>query len=81
MLPEIMNSRDGGISVLNRMGVDKKFMGDMYNKFGSYASKIPGLNKDMVGNTLNAIEKAMDKPASAQSTRKTTFDSSKYPKL
>lgn len=82
MLPDILNSKDGGIGVLNRLGVDKSFMSEMQKRYGSYASKIPGLNKNIVGNTLNAIEKAMDKSTPLQSSRKIKgFDASRYPKL
>lgn len=83
MLPEILNSKDGGISVLNRMGVNRSFMDDMYRKYGSLASKIPGLNKNIVGNTLGAIEKAMgSKPNPVQPSKKSSgFDASRYPKL
>jgi len=82
MIPEILNSKDGGVGVLNRLGVDKSFMNDMYKKYGSYASKI-GLNSDTVRNTLSAIEKNIgDKPASKQMQKKSNgFDSSRYPKL
>lgn len=85
ILPEILNSKDGGISTLKRMGVDKRFMEDMYRKYGKFASKIPGFNTGSIGNTLNAIEKAMDKPNSNSAQpipkKSTGFNVSKYPKV
>lgn len=82
MLPEILNSKDSGINVLNKLGVERSFLDDMYNKYGKYASKIPGLNKNAVGNTLNAIERAMDnKPLNSRTSKSSGFDSSKYPKI
>lgn len=86
MLPDIISSKDGGIGVLNRLGVDKSFMNEMYKKYAPYASKIPGLNKGVVDNTLSAIEKAMDSggarsAAPARQSKPIGFDSSKYPRI
>ena len=81
MLPRIMNSPtpENGARILNDMGVDKKFLDDMYGKYSSYATKIPGLNKNMVNNALRTLNKAMD--GTQKQSPRAGFDRSKYPKF
>lgn len=87
MLPEILNNPtpEGGAQVLSRMGVDRSFVDGIFNKYGSYASKV-GLSKGTVKNALDNLGRAMDnnKPSAPDTTRQrkaSGFDSSKYPKL
>lgn len=84
MLPDLMSNptADGGAKILNNMGVDKKFINEMYNKYGGFATKVPGLNKGMVGNAINAIGRAMgNSETKPQKQKVSNFDSKKYPKV
>lgn len=78
---------ENGARVLTNMGVDKSFLDDMYKKYGSYASKIPGLSKGTIGNALSAVERAMGntrtnpQPVNAMSKKPSGFNSTKYPKV
>jgi len=78
-------SLENGAQILNDMGVDKKFIHDIYGKYGSYASKI-GLNpnslKGMVDKLGNSINTNSPKNISTPTRNiKSGFDSSKYPKI
>lgn len=80
LLPDIINSKDGGVSILKDMGVNKRFIDEMYNRYGGLASKV-GLDKNVVQNTIKALEKSMNESPTAAPKKAAGFNSKKYPKV
>lgn len=76
---------EAGAKILDDMGVDKAFISEAFNKYSSYATKIPGLNASKAKSMLNAITGAMrggSTPSKAsEQTSKPIFDKNKYPKV
>ena len=87
MLPEILKSSspDSGAAILSRMGVDREFVDNAFQKFGRFGGKV-GLNQSTIRNVVDNLGRAMDNQR--QGGRQTgskhsgsAFDAKKYPKL
>lgn len=85
VLPQIMNSQDGGTDVLNKLGVDKKFLNDIHKRFGKYGSKV-GLNSNAIESAIGNIGNNLNKNGITNDivpprNNAINFDAKKYPKL
>lgn len=84
VLPQIMNSKDGGTDVLNKLGVDKKFLNDMHKRFGKYGKKV-GLDSGVIENVIGNVGNSLGDNKNNNTTNKRNnvigFDAKKYPKL
>lgn len=92
-----MENPNNGIDILNNLGVDKKFINDMFSKYGKHASKL-GMNQndlkgivDQIGDRVNSINTSVnnnktnynDQTQSRKQVKsaKTGFDRSRFPKV
>lgn len=80
-----MNNPESGVDVLKNAGVDKTFIDSMFGKYGKFAGKL-GMDTnslkgmvDRLGNAVNSSNRTQT-PTSTKKT-KTSFNSSKYPKV
>ena len=86
LLPEITRNptAEGGAALLDRLGVDKGFLGDVFDRYGGFGSKV-GLGKGAIKNAINGLTKAMDKgrpaPASSANRKTAGFDVKRYPRV
>ena len=85
LLPEVLNSKSGGMDVLRKVGVTPSFANDMKRKYGRYIDKIPGLSGQAVDSVLSAFsaEKGGNPAGLNRQQRRAVakFDRSKYPSV
>ena len=81
-LPEVLNSKSGGMDVLRKVGVTPSFANDMKRKYGRYIDKIPGLSSGAVDGVLSALSGGQPSGLNRQQRRAMQkFDRSKYPRV
>lgn len=82
----VKDAKSGG-AFLNNLGVDKSFIGQQYQKYAPYLSKIPGMNSTVADPLINAITGEMDNNSMPQINETKPLksfkklDKNKYPKL
>jgi len=80
-----MSSKDGGVGILKRLGINKGFTDEMYRKYGKYADRIPGFSKSQLDNLYNSYGNIIpdEKNNSTQQSRQAQnkWDKNKYPKI
>lgn len=88
LIPEILASKDKGISILNGLGMDKTFISEMYQRFGSRGSKV-GLSDTVIRNAVGVIESKLSQKENVMRSpvqspvkspvKSSGFDRSRYP--
>ena len=79
LIPDIKNSKDGGVSILKSMGMNRNDLRNMYHRFGKYADKVPFLGKDAIDNLYNNLDRAMgENPINNNAKKSSNFNKSKY---
>ena len=82
-MPELSKSTDGGVGILKSLGMGKNDLKNLYNRFGKYADKIPGMNKSQIDSLYNDLYNSMDTMPQKtlngrNSTKSNSFNRSKY---
>jgi hypothetical protein len=83
LLPEIMANptAEGGAQILNRIGVDKKFLEGALTKYGKFGSTV-GLSGSTIRNAVANLSNALDrKKQKALPPGKSSFNRAKYTKV
>jgi len=87
-LPDIKNSKDGGRGVMQQLGIGRDFVDEMYNKFGHYADRIPGVGRAALDSAYRNLTSSMGTPAAPNCDERKeehkgsdNFDRTKYKKI
>jgi len=74
LLPEIARSKNGGIDILQKVGVTPDFIREMQSRYGGYIGRIPGLSQDQIEGVSSALGGNREQRRAAQPGKK-------YPKV
>jgi len=87
-LPDIKNSKDGGVSLARSLGIDKNFAEEMYRRYGHHANRIPGIGKALLDKEYNKLLANLEPSRGGNrqqrrisEKRQGGFDRQKYKKL
>jgi len=67
LLPE---ARKNKLALIKRLGIDRKFVDDMYEKYGHYADKVPGIGRAVLDSQYRSLTAALDNPQPNRRTRR-----------
>ena len=81
LLPQIQNSSNGGIDILQRSGVTRGFAQGVFSKYGGLASKF-GISEDVMNSVLSGLPDGQVPTLNRQQRRQAErLNLSKYTKV
>jgi len=87
-LPDIKNSKDGGAGLARSLGIDRQFIDSVYQKYGHYADRVPGIGRALLDREYNRLMNNLEPAATgnrqqrrAAEKKQGGFDKSRYPRV